>query len=364
MEKSPSPASASAGAATPEEKAQEEKARRRWVPQWTGFARKTLWDWLQLLIVPAILIGVTFVWSASQTRSDNKREDRRIAADRAAAEEARQDATLQGYLDQMSGLMLREKLLTSFEGSGVQAVARTVTLTALRRLDGERKGAAVRFLHEAGLLGPPSFSAAPVFRGPGGGQGRPLVRLSGADLRGADFGDAFLPGADLTEVDLTGANLMGAVLPEAILEGTYLRRAHLTRAFLRDARLGSADLRGAFLAGADLRRAELLAADLRGADLQGASLQRARLGGADLDGADLSGANLVGAKLVDASPYRIGLVAGLDLGRYIADLTPKQQKEFLDSQEEFLDSLSREQLSKFNLSPEELARIRREASGG
>ena len=47
---------------------------------------KTAWDRLQLLIVPAILIGVTFAWSASQTRSYNEREDRRIAADRAAAE--------------------------------------------------------------------------------------------------------------------------------------------------------------------------------------------------------------------------------------------------------------------------------------
>ena len=46
------------------------------------FSGKTLWDWLQLLIVPAILIGVTFAWSATQTRSDNRREDRRIAADR------------------------------------------------------------------------------------------------------------------------------------------------------------------------------------------------------------------------------------------------------------------------------------------
>jgi hypothetical protein len=31
---------------------------------------KTLWDWLQLLIVPAILIGVTFAWSATQTRNE------------------------------------------------------------------------------------------------------------------------------------------------------------------------------------------------------------------------------------------------------------------------------------------------------
>src|SRR3954449_6986209 len=56
---------------------------------------KTLWDWLQLLIVPAILIGIGFLWSARQTASENKRDDRRIAADRAAAVVAARDATLQ-----------------------------------------------------------------------------------------------------------------------------------------------------------------------------------------------------------------------------------------------------------------------------
>jgi hypothetical protein len=122
------------------------------LPDWLGFRGKTLWDWLQLLIVPAILIGVTFAWSATQTRSDNRREDRRIEADRVAAEEARRDATLQAYLDQMSGLMLHERLLTSRPGAGVRAVARTVTLTTLRRLNGGRKGEVVRFLKEAGLI--------------------------------------------------------------------------------------------------------------------------------------------------------------------------------------------------------------------
>src|SRR5688500_16714622 len=98
---------------------------RRWTkaPDEEVQPGKTLWDWLQLLIVPANLIAVTFAWSASQTSSDNKREDRRIAADRAAAEEARQGATLQAYLSQMSALMLNKKLLTSKEGSAVRAVA-------------------------------------------------------------------------------------------------------------------------------------------------------------------------------------------------------------------------------------------------
>jgi hypothetical protein len=88
---------------------------RRWktAPNEQVEPAKTLWNWLQLLIVPAILVGVSFAWGYTQTKSDNRREDRRIAADRAAADQARQDATLNGYLQQMSDLMLNKKLLIS-----------------------------------------------------------------------------------------------------------------------------------------------------------------------------------------------------------------------------------------------------------
>src|SRR5206468_9927584 len=138
---------------------------------------------------PAILIGVTFAWSASQTKSDNKRDDRRIAADRAAAEGARQDATLQAYLDQMSSLMLNRKLLTSKPDSAVRAVTRTVTLTTLRRLNGERKAEVVRFLYEAKLL------VGDV----------PRVRPDSADLR-----DAHLERAGLRRANFIGADLSRA----------------------------------------------------------------------------------------------------------------------------------------------------------
>ncbi len=248
---------------------------RRWkkAPDEEVQPAKTLWDWLQLLIVPAILIGVTFAWSATQTRSDNKREDRRIAADRAAAEEARRDATLQAYLDEMSGLMLDKKLLTS-KSDAVGAVARTVTLTALRRLDGERKAAVVRFLSEAQLL-----------RGQ-----TPLVLLEGADLEGADLVRADLWRANLADVDLRRADLGGA----------YLRRANLAGADLFAAVLRGAHLEDADLYRANLRRANLADVDLRRADLTGADLRRANLAGADLEGANLESANLEGVMLTEA----------------------------------------------------------------
>ena len=244
---------------------------------------KTLWDWLQLLIVPAILIGVTFAWSAQQTSSNNKRDDKRIAADRRAADQARQDATLQAYLDQMSGLMLNKNLLKSKPDDPVRAVARTVTLASLRRLNGERRAEVVRFLSEAQLLVDAERDL----------HENPLVTVSDADLRAAQLADAELASADLASTDLKGADLEHANLDGANLRLANLRDANLGDATLTRAYLLGACLKGAFLEDAFAEEAILVEADLRG----GADLKRANLIGADLNEADLTGADLKGADL-------------------------------------------------------------------
>jgi len=81
--------------------------------------------------------------------------------------------------------------------------------------------------------------------------------------------------------------------------------------------------------------------------------------GANLDStrfedADIWFAYLDGAKLDNAH--------GLDLGRFIEQLQ-SGRKEFLDSQKSFLDSLSWDEMAKFNLTPEKLATFRSEAGG-
>ena len=70
----------------------------RWVRTRLGVKGKTLWDWLDLLIVPAILIVIGLAWNVAQTSRERDREEARIKADLAAAAEVRQDATLEAYL--------------------------------------------------------------------------------------------------------------------------------------------------------------------------------------------------------------------------------------------------------------------------
>src|SRR4051794_2304552 len=101
---------------------------------------KTPWDLLQLLIVPVILGGVSLWWSSSQDTRDKSRAD-----------QVRQDTPLNDSLQKMSDLMLNRNLLSSKPADAVRSVARTVTLTTLRRFDGARKGEVVRFVDEARL---------------------------------------------------------------------------------------------------------------------------------------------------------------------------------------------------------------------
>jgi hypothetical protein len=122
--------------------------------RWTGFQGKTLWDFLQLLIVPLALAVVGFLFTMQQDIRQQNIEDRRatqvrtienqrsqqaqkIEKQRAAAEQdiARQraqDEALQAYLDQMSHLLLDKDLRGSEEDSVVRTLARARTATVVQ----------------------------------------------------------------------------------------------------------------------------------------------------------------------------------------------------------------------------------------
>jgi hypothetical protein len=182
----------------------------------------TLWDWLDLLIIPLVLAIGGFLF----TRSENR-------ATQAAAERRAQDEAFQTYLDQIGQMMLDKDrpLLQSKEGDEVRILARARTLTVLRRLNGDRRAQVVQFLYESGQIYRDSS----------------VLILSGANLD-----EAALNGADLSSINLSEANLSGADLHRAVMRGAHLSEANLSGANLSGANVGYVDLSGADLNGADL----------------------------------------------------------------------------------------------------------------
>jgi uncharacterized protein YjbI with pentapeptide repeats len=263
---------------------------------------RSLWDWLNLLIVPAVLAIGGYLFTRFENERTNQRaesqrnldrqiadertqEDRQIAqqrteSDRKIADQRRQDDILQAYLDQM-GLLLERGLRGSEGATEARTLARARTLTVLARLDGERKKSVLQFLYESRLIDKDS----------------PIVNLAGADLSGlkgrrARLDGACLKGTDLSGADLSGARLEGADLGEAILAEADLKWAILDFADLHSANLNQANLSHAHLVETNLIGAELVEATLREANLRVAKLRYAILRDADLSDAEMRYCNL------------------------------------------------------------------------
>ena len=271
-----------------------------------GYQRgKTLWDWLQLLIVPVVLALAAIWFNRSEKRNEITAADKRASLDRELAEKRAQterevaqdnlrEFALQGYFDRMSELLLHENIREP-EESKVRAVARSRTLAIVRRLDGHRKGSLVQFLMESALIN----REAPVISLRFADLRE--VNLGGANLGGADLSMTALGEADLSWADLTNANLTNANLTDANLIFTNLTEAALDGATLTNANLSWADLTNAALTNANLGEADLGGAALTNANLTGAILRGATLGGAILTNANLSGATVTKAQLDTAA---------------------------------------------------------------
>src|SRR5574341_715872 len=230
--------------------------------EWTGFGAttdstgeavppKTLWDWMELLIIPASIGGGIALYNSWRQQLDRKLESERA-----------RDNALQAYLDDISQLIREEKLgAWPAEGEDPAAADRraqirllaqayTDTIFTVLKDDRLRRQTTARFLAQA-----------------------VLTEDYGIQITGKDMSRASLAATKLHGADLTGANLRGAILTGANLQG-----AILVTATLESANAAKANLQMAYLRSADFRGADLTGAHLRGADLGAARLEGARLG--------------------------------------------------------------------------------------
>lgn len=286
---------------------------------------KTLWDWLQLLVVPLVLAVAAFGLNAAQAdrdrQSDQHRAERQLSV---ARDEAREDS-LHTYLARMSDLILDRRLrvgvgVSPAHRTNAQMLARTLTLVELHQMDGPRKAVILQFLWEMALirqksrwieragsdrweyagqltypivnlagadlrglrmeamqLSPANSSLAETVGGSHGmQQSRVGVDLRGTELQGASFrgtnlANAAFNEANVLKVDFGGAYMVASVFNQSCLDGTSFRGAHLGREYsipaasILFAEGHRVDFRDAYLNGADLRSSLLSPVLIEGA---------------------------------------------------------------------------------------------------
>jgi len=260
-------------------------------PDGTYYPAKTLWDLLELLIIPLALGAGAWWLEASEhkidrqlaqerAQTDHEIAEKRAQTDREIALDHQRQVTLEAYYDRMTNLLLEKDLRKSPSGDEVRSIARARTLAVLRALDGARRGQVVQFLYESGLIN---------------------ANNSIIDLSDADLCNAYLTKANLEGSNLSGTNLHRTSLHAAHLEGSNLQAAELCQAELPRAYLQNSNLQGSLCWWANLCDANLQGAKLEGAKLWSTYLQDANLQDADLQDCGLQDANLQGANLEGAN---------------------------------------------------------------
>ncbi len=101
---------------------------------WTGLQRRTLYDWLQLLIIPAVLAVGGYLFNYTTGQNEQKATQLRDQTERDIALDNQREAALQAYIDNMSELLLEKDLRKSGDDDEVRKIARVRTLTVLPRL--------------------------------------------------------------------------------------------------------------------------------------------------------------------------------------------------------------------------------------
>ena len=236
------------------------------------FPGKGLWDYLEMLLVPVLIFGLTVLL---ERWNKNRDVVQRNESERIGQEEAK-DQALRLYFDRISSILIDKQVISLAEAAkklgpdykdplveSARDVIRAQTLAIFRvfSADKEKKSSVVRFLIESEILSSltVSFSGADL-----SGANLSYANLSEADLSVANLSEARLNDANLTGADLSGANLSGAKLFSANLSGAILSEAYLSGANLSFANLSEANFSRAneFAYGANLSEADLSWANL------------------------------------------------------------------------------------------------------
>jgi len=214
---------------------------------------KTMWDWLQLLIVPVALALIALLFNRATTRTEQKiaadryKQDKEIASrhyhqdqqiakqryeqDKNIALDKQRGDVLQTYLDRMTELLLDKQLRTSEPDAEVRNVARVRTITVLFQLNTARIEGVFDFLREAGLVSSkPNSSIVSLSNANLDGINLRGVNLCRTDFSGTTFRRADLWRADLSETNLSGTNFLDANLTGANLTGVRVTDEQLKTA--------------------------------------------------------------------------------------------------------------------------------------
>lgn len=228
--------------------------------KWSGFQKKSFWDWLQLLIVPLMLaLGAFYLNSAADFR------------DSQIAQERKQQEILTDYFSKMQGLIVETKKSKQTPGSKesnseerllleFRPTAKALTLSVLEQLDGKRKGKVITYLAESQLITVDNNKLYP----------QPEINLYGANLAGMVLND-------VDQVETVNKRRLGVAITGADMTDSTIKNVRLfVGSQLRESKFIQANLTDVYFTNADMQGVQFIKSQMTGVDFSNTILSNTR----------------------------------------------------------------------------------------
>jgi uncharacterized protein YjbI with pentapeptide repeats len=227
-------------------------------PLWTGFGKsvkdpniepaKTLFDWLELLIIPSSLGLLGWLYQEAEKSKVQKTEEERA-----------RNKTLSSFFNTITDL-LKDHNLANNPTVQVKALARTRINMTLAQLDGARKGQVLQFLYESNLID----------KSPG-------LKLLGANFNNAILDHIVLGASEIRGANFVNASFKNANLNEIIMNSSNFEKANLSGSLVENADFSYTNLKNSKWKNMDLTTVEFEGANLTNANLRGSLIKKSQL---------------------------------------------------------------------------------------
>jgi uncharacterized protein YjbI with pentapeptide repeats len=239
--------------------------------KWSGFQKKSFWDWLQLLIIPLMLaLGAFYLNSAADFR------------DYQIAQEQKHQEILTDYFSKMQDLIVETKKSKQTPGSKesnseerllleFRTTAQALTLSVLEQLDGKRKGKVITYLAESQLItaNNDNQSSLPEVENDNPSS-LPEIKLNGANLK-----EIVLKNVDLYSIiDMKNKDriINGIKINNANMERANLSKVNLFKSDLMGSNLENATLQNVNFAGSTMKSSRFINGQITDVDFTGVNL--------------------------------------------------------------------------------------------
>jgi uncharacterized protein YjbI with pentapeptide repeats len=239
--------------------------------KWSGFQKKSFWDWLQLLIIPLMLaLGAFYLNSTADFR------------DYQIAQEQKHQEILTDYFSKMQDLIVETKKSKQTPGSKesnseerllleFRTTAQALTLSVLEQLDGKRKGKVITYLAESQLItaNNDNQSSLPEVENDNPSS-LPEIKLNGANLK-----EIVLKNVDLYSIiDMKNKDriINGIKINNANMERANLSKVNLFKSDLMGSNLENATLQNVNFAGSTMKSSRFINGQITDVDFTGVNL--------------------------------------------------------------------------------------------